>query len=194
MILAIGAWVLREACTQAKAWMDAGLRPITMAVNISALQLRNEDFLQSVTATLNETGLNSDLLDIEVTESALMERYKFGAITLKALRERGVHVAVDDFGMGFSSLSFLQKFPLDVLKIDQSFIRQITATPFDTSIVSTIISLGQSLKLRVIAEGVESAQDLAFLRALDCDEAQGFYFSHPVTATKFAELHRMQTN
>jgi len=194
MILAIGAWVLREACTQARAWMDAGMRPITMAVNVSALQLRNEDFLQSVTAILDETGLNSDLLDIEVTESALMERYKFGATTLKALRERGVHVAVDDFGMGFSSLSFLQNFPLDVLKIDQSFIRQISAAPFDRNIVSTIINLGQSLKLRVIAEGVESAQDLAFLKAQDCDEAQGFYFSQPVTAAKFAELRRMQVN
>jgi diguanylate cyclase (GGDEF)-like protein/PAS domain S-box-containing protein len=194
LILPIGAWVMREACTQAKAWTDAGLRPITMSVNVSALQFRSEGFLESMNSILDETGIDPKLLDIEVTESVLMERFKFGASILSALRERGVQVAVDDFGTGYSSLSYLQKFRLDALKIDRSFVNQITKDGGDTTIVSAIISMGRSLNLRVIAEGVESAEDLAFLEAQDCDEAQGFFLSHPVTALQFAQLDKMQVN
>jgi diguanylate cyclase (GGDEF)-like protein/PAS domain S-box-containing protein len=194
LILPIGAWVLREACTQAKAWTDAGLRPITMSVNVSALQFRSEGFLEGMIAILDETGMDPKFLDIEVTESVLMERSKFGAPILRALRERGVQVAVDDFGTGYSSLSYLQKFRLDALKIDRSFVNQITKKGGDTTIVSAIISMGRSLKLRVIAEGVESAEDLAFLKAQDCDEAQGFFLSHPITAGQFAEFYKMQVN
>jgi len=194
LILPIGAWVMREACTQAKAWTDAGLRPITMSVNVSALQFRSEGFLEGMIAILDETGMDPKFLDIEVTESVLMERSKFGAPILRALRERGVQVAVDDFGTGYSSLSYLQKFRLDALKIDRSFVNQITKKGGDTTIVSAIISMGRSLKLRVIAEGVESAEDLAFLEAQDCDEAQGFFLSHPITAGQFAEFHKMQVN
>jgi EAL domain-containing protein (putative c-di-GMP-specific phosphodiesterase class I) len=151
---------------QAKAWEDAGLRPITISVNVSALQFRNEGFLDSLTTILKETGLNPESLDIEVTESVLMERAEHGMPTLrgmptlKTLREKGVQVAVDDFGTGYSSLSYLQKLKVDSLKIDQSFVREITTTPNETSIVSAIIGMGRSLGLRVIAEGVETPEAL----------------------------------
>jgi EAL domain-containing protein (putative c-di-GMP-specific phosphodiesterase class I) len=194
LIVPIGAWVLREACMQAKAWADAGLPKIAMSVNVSALQFRSEDFLKSVTAILDETGLALESLTIEVTESVLMERARLGAPILQSLRKRGVQVAVDDFGTGYSSLSSLRKLEVDTLKIDQSFVRGITTTPDDTTIVSAIISMGRSLNLRVIAEGVESAEDLAFLKSQNCDEAQGFYFSRPVAAAQFAQLHEFQLN
>jgi diguanylate cyclase (GGDEF)-like protein/PAS domain S-box-containing protein len=194
LIVAIGAWVLHEACVQAKAWTDAGLRPITMSVNVSALQFRSKNFLPSLNATLDKTGLKPESLNVEVTESGIMERTQFGVPTLQALRERGVQVAIDDFGTGYSSLSYLRKLKVDALKIDQSFVRGISSTPDDTSIISAIISMGRSLKLRLIAEGVESAEDLGFLKAQGCDEAQGFYFSHPVPAAKFAELPGMRVN
>jgi len=194
LILPIGSWVLREACTQAKKWMNAGLRPIKISVNVSAIQFRSEGFLDGLTAILKETGLPPDSLDIEVTESILMERGSLGMPTLKILREKGVQVAVDDFGTGYSSLSYLRKLKVDTLKIDQSFVSGITTTPDDTTIVSAIISMGRSLNLRVIAEGVESAEALGFLKAHHCDEAQGFYFSRPVPAEEFAKIHRMQVN
>jgi len=192
LILSIGAWVLREACTQAKAWMEAGLAPITMSVNVSVNQFRSENFLENLSEILDETGLHPKYLNLEVTESVLMERANSGAPIFETLRDRGIQVSIDDFGMGYSSLSFLQRFPLDVLKIDQSFVRQISADPGNTSIVSAIISMSKSLKLRVIAEGVECAQDVAFLKEQNCDEAQGFYFSPPVPAEQFSKLHRMQ--
>ena len=200
LILPIGAWVLREACMQAKAWEDAGLRPITISVNVSALQFRNEGFLDSLTTILKETGLNPESLDIEITESVLMEHAERGMPslrgmpTLKTLREKGVQVAVDDFGTGYSSLSYLQKLKVDSLKIDHSFVQEITTTPVNTTIVSAIISMGRSLGLRVIAEGVETSEALTFLKAQNCDEAQGFYFSRPIPAAQFAELQKMQMN
>jgi diguanylate cyclase (GGDEF)-like protein/PAS domain S-box-containing protein len=194
LILPIGRWVLREACIQAKKWADAGLRPIKVSVNVSALQFRSEGFLDGLTAILAETGLSPESLEMEVTESVLMARTKGGTPTLKLLREKGVQVAVDDFGTGYSSLSYLRKLKVDTLKIDQSFVRGITSSPGDSTIVSAIISMGRSLKLRVIAEGVESAEDLAFLKGQLCDEAQGFYFSRPVAAEQFAKLHQMQAN
>jgi diguanylate cyclase (GGDEF)-like protein/PAS domain S-box-containing protein len=194
LILPIGAWVLREACMQAKAWADGGLRPIKISVNVSALQLQSEGFLDGLVAILAETGLSPDSLEIEVTESVLMNRGKFGMPTLKILREKGVQVAVDDFGTGYSSLSYLRNLKVDSLKIDQSFVREITATPDDMTIVSAIISMGRSLRMRVIAEGVESADDLAFLKSQHCDEAQGYYFSRPVPAEQFAKLRAMPVN
>ena len=194
LILPIGAWVLREACTQARAWANAGLRPIVMSVNVSALQFRSGEFLKSVFAILDETGLAPEFLGIEVTETGLMERSKLGAPILQALRDKGVQVAVDDFGTGYSSLSYLRKLKVDALKIDQSFVREISTTPEDTTIVTAIISMGQSLKLRVTAEGVESAEDLAFLLAHNCDEAQGYFLGRPVPAEEFARLHASRMN
>jgi len=125
---------------------------------------------------------------VEVTESALMKRAEVTALVLQILRAGGVKVAIDDFGTGYSSLSYLRKFPLDALKIDQSFVRQITTTPEETTIVSAIISMAQSLNLRIVAEGVETAEELAFLEARECEEAQGYYFSKPVPAEQFAAL------
>ncbi len=188
LILPIGAWVLREACTQAKIWADAGLAVANMAVNVSAVQFRKETFLVDLFAILAETGLDPRVLELEVTESVLMKHPESATPILAALRGEGVQVSVDDFGTGYSSLSYLQQFPLDALKIDQSFVRRIATNPGDTAIVSAIIGMGQSLHLRVIAEGVETAEDLAFLKKHDCDEAQGFYFSKPVPAGQFAKL------
>ena len=188
LILPIGNWVLREACRQAKEWSNAGFPRLTMAVNVSAVQFRNEDFLESITQILMETGLDPRDLEVEVTESALMKRVEFTALILQALRTKGIEVAIDDFGTGYSSLSYLRKFPLDALKIDQSFVRQISTTPTETMIVSAIISMAQSLSLRVIAEGVETAEELAFLQQHRCEEAQGYYFSRPVPAASFSAL------
>jgi diguanylate cyclase (GGDEF)-like protein/PAS domain S-box-containing protein len=188
LILPIGAWVLREACTQARAWRDAGLPAMSIAVNVSAMQFRNRTFLEDTFAILAETGLNPEYLELELTESVLMKHAEFTASILHILRKRGVQVAVDDFGTGYSSLGYLRKFPLDSLKIDQSFIRQISATPSETTIVSAIISMGRSLKLRVVAEGVETQDEMAFLQAHQCDEAQGYYFSRPVPPQQFAKL------
>jgi len=188
LILPIGNWVLREACKQARAWAGAGLHLGTMAVNISAMEFRDENFLEGVFSILKDTGLDPRSLELELTESVLMKRAESTAPILQALRVEGVQVAVDDFGTGYSSLSYLQKFPIDALKIDQSFVRRITTGSGETTIVTAVISMGRSLELRVVAEGVETRKELAFLHARQCDEAQGYYFSRPVVAQQFAQL------
>ncbi len=195
LILAIGEWVLREACAQAKAWADAGLPAITMSVNVSARQFRSERFFEGLSAILDETGLSPEYLNIEMTETVLMERSHFGAPALKSLRDRGLQVAIDDFGTGYSSLSYLQVLPLDVIKIDRSFVSQIATNPDGAATVTPIIAMGRSLHLRVIAEGIETEQGLAFLKKSSCDEAQGFFFGKPVSAGDFAgKLNSMQVN
>ena len=188
LIRPIGNWILREACRQARVWLDAGLPLASMAVNISAVQFRNENFLQGVFSTLEETGLDPKYLELELTESVLMKHAESTEVILKTLRARGVQLAVDDFGTGYSSLSYLRRFAIDALKIDQSFVRQITTTPSETTIVTAVISMGRSLNLRVVAEGVETTEELAFLQAHQCDQAQGYYFSRPVAAPQFADL------
>jgi len=188
LIVPIGNWVLREACKQARTWLDAGLPLGTMAVNISAMEFRDDHFLDGVSAILKETGLDPKYLELELTESVLMKHAETTESILKTLKARGVQVAVDDFGTGYSSLSYLRKFPIDALKIDQSFVRQITTSPEETTIVTAVISMGRSLKLRVVAEGVETQEELAFLRIHQCEEAQGYYFSHPVPPEQFAHL------
>jgi diguanylate cyclase (GGDEF)-like protein len=188
LILPIGNWALREACKQARAWVDAGLPLATMAVNVTAMEFRQENFLEGVFTILKDTGLDPRSLELELTESALMKRAESTESILKTLRDRGVQLAIDDFGTGYSSLSYLRMFPVDALKIDQSFVRQITSAPQDTTIVTAIISMGRSLKLRVVAEGVETQEELAFLQAQQCDEAQGYYFSPPVLPQQFAKL------
>ena len=188
LILEIGRWVLREACGQARAWVDAGLPFKTMAVNISAIEFGDDRFLDGVFAVLAETGLEPRALELELTESVLMKRAVTTQALLKTLRASGVQLAVDDFGTGYSSLSYLSKFAIDSLKIDQSFVRQISTTPDESSMVSAIISMARSLKMRVVAEGVESAEELAFLRDQKCDEAQGFLFSEPLPPEQFARL------
>jgi diguanylate cyclase (GGDEF)-like protein/PAS domain S-box-containing protein len=190
LILPIGQWVLREACRQAREWFDAGLPLGTMAVNISSMEFREDNFLENIFAILRETGLDPGSLELELTESVLMKRAESAASVLQALRASGVQIAVDDFGTGYSSLSYLRKFPIDALKIDQSFVRQITSAPDDTTIVTAVISMGRSLNLRVVAEGVETLEELAFLQAHECSEAQGYFFSRPVLPERFAKLLR----
>jgi EAL domain-containing protein (putative c-di-GMP-specific phosphodiesterase class I) len=190
LIVPIGGWVLREACRQARAWVDAGVPAMTMAVNVSAIEFRHEDFLDGLLRILKETGMDPTSLVVELTESVLMKHADSAASILKTLRENGIQVAIDDFGTGYSSLGYLRKFPLDALKIDQSFVRQISSADEDTTIVTAVIALAQSLNLRVIAEGVETREELGFLRDHRCDEVQGYYFSRPVVAEQFPKLLR----
>jgi diguanylate cyclase (GGDEF)-like protein len=188
LILPIGAWVLREACMQARAWADRGLPKMKMAVNVSAMQFEQESFLDDLFTVLGETGLDPGSLELELTERALMKRADLAASILSTLRGKGIRVAVDDFGTGYSSLSYLRKFPLDALKIDQSFVSQITTIPDETVIITAIISMSRSLNLQVIAEGVETEDQLEFLKAHQCDQAQGYYFSRPVAPQEFVRL------
>jgi diguanylate cyclase (GGDEF)-like protein/PAS domain S-box-containing protein len=188
LIRPIGAWVLREACMQTRSWADSGLPTITIAVNVSAAEFQNRHFTDTVFATLDEAGLDPRALVVELTESVLVKRAESAAFILQSLRERGVHVAIDDFGTGYSSLSYLQKFPVDSLKIDQAFVRQISMAGDNKHIVTAVISMARNLKMRVVAEGVETLEELSFLRAHQCDEAQGYYFSRPVPPEEFARL------
>jgi diguanylate cyclase (GGDEF)-like protein/PAS domain S-box-containing protein len=189
LILPIGQWVLREACRQARAWLDGGLGPMPVAVNISTLEFRSKHFLEGIRAILLETGLPPHFLELELTESVLMQHPESTVSVLRALKSIGVRLAVDDFGTGYSSLSYLRRFPIDVLKLDRSFVHDIASPETnDASIVSAVITMGKSLKYRVIAEGVETEEQLAFLQAHRCDEGQGFYFSPPAPPGQFAEL------
>ena len=190
LILPIGSWVLREACTQARRWVEAGLPSMVIAVNVSALEFRDKNFLGGLFAILEETGLDPHSLELELTESVLMRHVEATASVLHALRERGVRVAIDDFGTGYSSLSYLRKFPLDSLKIDRSFIRQISTPGEDTTLIAAVIGMARNLKLRVVGEGVETLEEVTFLRAHHCDEAQGYYFSRPALPEEFATLVR----
>jgi diguanylate cyclase (GGDEF)-like protein/PAS domain S-box-containing protein len=188
LILPLGNWVLREACRQTRAWLDAGLPLTAVAVNISAVELRNERFVDVVLGVLDDTGLDPSRLELELTERTLMKHVESTELILNKLRAKGVRLAVDDFGTGYSSLSYLRMFSIDTLKIDQSFVRQITTGPEEITIVAAVINMGRSLKLRVVAAGVETAEELAFLQTQQCDEAQGYYFSRPVPPEQFAKL------
>jgi diguanylate cyclase (GGDEF)-like protein len=188
LILGIGRWVLREACLQARAWREAGLPQITVAVNTSAREFSAQDFVENVRMILDDTCLEPRYLELELTESVLMQDEAVTYLVLHALSDMGVKLAIDDFGTGYSSLSYLRRFPVDTLKIDKSFVNRMTSDPEDATIVSAVIGMGRSLKLRVIAEGVETSEQCAFLLALHCDEAQGYYFSRPVAAEAFATL------
>jgi diguanylate cyclase (GGDEF)-like protein/PAS domain S-box-containing protein len=188
LILPIGRWVLREACTQAREWQNAGLPFKRVSVNVSATEFRSKTFLDEVSTTLRETGLEARYLDLELTEGVLMQNAKSTASVLQELKRMGVHLAVDDFGTGYSSLSYLRQFPIDVLKIDQSFVRQISGDPNDSAIVRAIIDMGKNLKQRVIAEGIETHEQLALLQSWHCVEGQGYLFSRPVAAAQFARL------
>ena len=159
-----------------------------MAVNTTALEFRAKEFLEVIRATLEDTGLEPRYLELELTESALMQDAEFTHSILNALADLGVKLAIDDFGTGYSSLSYLRQFPIDSLKIDQSFVNKMTSNPDDASIVSAVISMSKSLKHRVIAEGVETPEQYAFLKAQHCDEGQGYYFARPVAAESLATL------
>lgn len=188
LIVPIGQWVLREACEQTKRWEIAGLKPVSVAVNISVLELRRKDFVEGVRTVLQETGLSPSCLQLEITESVLMYDDESSTEILQRLKELGVQLAVDDFGTGYSSLSYLIQFPIDVLKIDRSLVSDIGFTNGRGIVVGAVIAMGASLNKRVIAEGVENQGQLDFLKALHCEEGQGFFFSRPLAAEQFTTL------
>jgi diguanylate cyclase (GGDEF)-like protein/PAS domain S-box-containing protein len=190
MIVPIGRWVLREACAHAMRWKAEGLDPGTLAVNVSSLEFRHKDFVQGVRSALEASGLAPQHLQIEITESVLMRDVSASVAVLTQLKALGVELAVDDFGTGYSSLSDLMQFPIDVLKIDQSFVRNADTTASNGIIVGAVIGMGKNLSQRVSAEGVEDQGQLDFLRKLYCEEGQGYFFSHPVDSDAFAQLLR----
>ena len=178
----LGEWVLRTACAQNRAWQDAGLKPMRVAVNVSAKQFRHGKLLELVRGVLDETRLEARYLEIELTESTVMSNAEESVGILESLSAMGVHIAIDDFGTGYSSLAYLKRLPLDVLKVDRSFVTDLARSQDDVSIVQAVISMAHSLRLKVIAEGVESGEQLDRLKALGCDQFQGFYYSTPVDA------------
>jgi diguanylate cyclase (GGDEF)-like protein len=186
LILPIGEWVLRTACAQARKWQDEGLAPVTVAVNVSALQFRQDSFGAVVSRALKEANLSPNYLELELTESVLLSDTSTTSATLQDLNDLGVCLAIDDFGTGYSSLSYLKQLPVSKLKIDRSFIRSIAVDPDDAAITSAIISMAKSLNLRVIAEGVDKEAQMSFLRRHGCNEIQGYYFSKPVSAEQAA--------
>lgn len=188
LIIPIGEWVLRTACAQNKAWQEAGYPPVHVAVNLSARQFQQQNLVETVTRVLKETGLEPHYLVLEITESIAMQNVDFTIVMLRHLEEMGIHISIDDFGTGYSSLSYLKYFPLDTLKIDQSFVRDLTTDPNNTAIVTTIIAMAHSLKLKVIAEGVETQEQLAFLKQQQCDGIQGYLFSKPLPAEAFEKI------
>ena len=188
LIVGIGQWVLREACRQTRAWLDEGLPAVPVAVNISSLEFRNEHFLEGVRIALKKSRLDPKYLELELTETVLMRHAESTAHALDQLKSIGVRLAVDDFGTGYSSLSYLTRFPIDTLKLDQSFVRDVFASGEDAIVVCAVIGMGNSLRHTVVAEGVETLQQLEFLQAHGCAEGQGYYFSHPLPADEFAKL------
>jgi diguanylate cyclase (GGDEF)-like protein len=188
LIHEIGAWVLREACRQCAIWQRAGQPPLRVAVNVAASQFRRGDLFEVVRGALQASQLDPRFLEIELTESAVMTNPEDSAAVLEQLSRMGVLVSVDDFGTGYSSMSYLRSFPIDKLKIDRSFIADLTTRADDASIVRAIVSLAHGLRLKVVAEGVETLEQLKFLQSVGCDQYQGYHFSEPLPAAEFAEL------
>jgi EAL domain-containing protein (putative c-di-GMP-specific phosphodiesterase class I) len=187
LIVSIGEWVIRTACKQNKAWQAAGLRPLRVSVNLSARQFKEQNLVERVAQVLNETGLEARYLELELTES-LLQNPEATITPLKELHALGVYLSIDDFGTGYSSLSYLKRFPIDTIKIDRSFVRDITTDADDAAIANAIITMAHSLGMHVVAEGVETGEQLAFLCRRECDSMQGYYFSKPLPADAFAAL------
>lgn len=190
LIIPIGQWVLDEACRQNRAWQDAGLPPICVSVNLSPIQFRQPNLIDSISNTLQQTNLAANFLELELTESFFMQDLERINITITALKALGVALAIDDFGTGYSSLSYLKRFPVNHLKIDKSFVQEIASNPDDAAIVRAIITLGHELGLKVVAEGVETLENYEFMQQHQCDEIQGYYFSRPVPAPDMEKLLR----
>jgi len=182
LIVPIGEFVLRTACRQTKVWQSEGFAPMRLAVNLSARQFRQKDLVETITSVLAETGMDPSLLELEITESTAMQEMDSSIKILKQLREMGINIAIDDFGTGYSSLNYLRRFPITTLKIDRSFVRDVLTDVEDAAIVATIIVLSQNMKLKVIVEGVETAEQMAFFSQQECFEMQGYLFSEPVPA------------
>ncbi|OGI67645.1 MAG: diguanylate cyclase, partial [Candidatus Muproteobacteria bacterium RBG_16_60_9] len=190
LIVPIGRWVLKTACEQNIAWQRAGLPTVCMAVNLSPRQFADPELLKDIAAVLADTGMAPQLLELEITESMVMHNTERAVTLLNAIKEMGVRLAIDDFGTGYSSLAQLKRFPIDTLKVDRSFIRDIPKDSEDRAITQAIIAMGKSLSLTIVAEGVETKEQEAFLREHACDEMQGYYFSRPIAPDSFAELLR----
>jgi diguanylate cyclase (GGDEF)-like protein/PAS domain S-box-containing protein len=188
LIVPLGQWIIIEACRQVQQWQDAGLAVVPVSVNVSAVEFRHDSFLSGVALALKKSGLNPAFLELELTESVLMSDAESSVEVLDALKQMGISLAIDDFGTGYSSLSYLKRFPINTLKIDQTFVRDVTTDVDDATIVSAVIGMGKNLNQKVIAEGVETAQQLAFLKNRNCDEGQGYLFSYPLTAVDFGQF------
>jgi diguanylate cyclase (GGDEF)-like protein len=188
LIVPIGKWVLRSACAQSKAWLDQGLPRLSMAVNISPRQFSDENLLRDITAILEETAMDPTLLELEITESMLMQNVEKAIGILASLSNRGIRLAIDDFGTGYSSLSTLKRFSINTIKVDRSFIRDLPGAPEDRAITEAIIAMGRTLSMTVIAEGVETKAQADYLREKTCDEFQGYYFRKPMAAAELAAL------
>jgi EAL domain-containing protein (putative c-di-GMP-specific phosphodiesterase class I) len=188
LIALLGEWVLRTACLQLRDWMQSGLPQMRLAVNVSVRQVLQKDFAATVEKVLTETGVPADLLELEITESTLMEHAQHTLQALHRLRELGVRLSIDDFGTGYSSLSYLKRFPVDIIKIDRSFVRDVPHDADDAAIVTGIIALAHSLRLQVVAEGVETDAQMQFLTKHGCDILQGYFLSPPVPAGEFARF------
>ena len=190
LVVGVGEWAIHTACVQHRTWLEAGLPSIRIAVNLSARQVRERDFVPMVSRILRETGVGPEGLEIEITESMPMTDADNAVQALGELHDMGISVAMDDFGTGYSSLSYLKRFPIDTIKIDQSFVADITVDPDDAEIINTIISMGRTLNRKVVAEGVETEEQLALLREYRCDEIQGYFFSRPLPADQLTDFLR----
>jgi len=194
IIVRIGKWLLRTVCEQNKAWQKAGLKPIKVAVNLSARQFSSKGLIQNISQTLAATGLEPKFLELEITESCAMQDLEYTVATLQILKEKGVQLAVDDFGTGYSSMGNLKYYPVDVLKIDRAFIKNLPTDRDNAAITTAIIAMAHSLGKRTIAEGVETEAQATFLRSISCDEMQGYHFSRPVSSEAIEKLLQEKTN
>lgn len=193
LIIPLGEWVLRTACAQNKAWQDAGSPPLRVAVNVSPRQFQQGDLAATVMEILDQTGLEPKYLELELTEGALVQNFDATTAALRRLKEMGVRISIDDFGTGYSSLNYLKRFPVNTVKIDQSFVRNINTNPDDAAIAGAVVAMAHNLKLSVTAEGVETLEQLEFLKSLNCDRMQGYFVSEPVPADDIIYLLK-QTN
>ncbi|HVM32033.1 MAG TPA: EAL domain-containing protein, partial [bacterium] len=190
----IGEWLIKKVCQQNKKWQDMGLPKVCISVNLSARQFQQRNLVTSIAKVISDTGIDPQYVGFEITESIAMKNADFTIAALNELQKMRIHLSLDDFGTGYSSLSYLKRFPLETLKIDRSFVRDIATDPNDAAIVTAVIALAHSLKLSVVAEGVETEAQIAFLKNHQCDQVQGYYFSHPLSEDQFFRMLKETKN